>query len=259
MVDVVDLYPGGLKDMSDVTNAYGQPIGQDLPGWTARERPGNVTLEGRFCRLEPLSASKHGRSLYEAYGLAEDPRDWTYMFAGPFDSDSLFNQYVTVAQESQDPKHYAVIDAATGKAVGTLSLMRIDPANGVIEVGNVMFSPLLKQKAASTEAQFLLMQYALDVLKYRRYEWKCDSLNAPSRKTAQRLGFSFEGIFRQAVVYKGRSRDTAWYSIIDSEWPAIREAFLQWLSTSNFDHRGHQMESLSSIRERLGAHQAASL
>ncbi|WP_109126350.1 GNAT family protein [Dyella sp. C11] len=234
--------------MSSPTNTYGQPIGPALPHWSARERPGNVTLEGRFCRLEPLSASRHAASLYDAYAQADDPRDWTYMFVGPFENEALFLQYMSTLEQSQDPKHYAVIDAVTGKAVGSLSLMRIEPTHGVIEVGHVMFSPLMKQKPASTEAQFLLMRYVFDVLKYRRYEWKCDSLNAPSRKTAQRLGFSFEGIFRQAVVYKGRSRDTAWFSIIDSEWPAIGKAFVHWLSPSNFDDQGQQVQSLSSLR-----------
>lgn len=244
--------------MSSTTNTYGQPVGQALPGWTPRARPGDVTLAGRWCRLEPLRTTEHGKSLYEAYGRAEDSSDWTYLFAGPFDSESSFDAYLKAAEQSQDPKHYAVIDAATGKAVGTLSLMRIDPANGVIEVGNVVFSPLLKHTAASTEAQFLLMQYALDVLKYRRYEWKCDSLNAPSRKAAQRLGFSFEGIFRQAVVYKGRSRDTAWHAIIDAEWPDIRQSFIEWLSPSNFDHQGRQVASLSAVRERVKAGAGAS-
>ena len=141
-----------------------------------------------------------------------------------------------------------VIDLKSGKAVGTLSLMRIDPNNGVIEVGNVMFSPLLQQTPISTEAQYLLMAYAFDQLGYRRYEWKCDALNAPSRTTADRLGFTFEGVFRQAVMYKGRSRDTAWFSIIDSEWPKVKAGFESWLAASNYTADGKQKQSLKALR-----------
>lgn len=141
-----------------------------------------------------------------------------------------------------------MIDRATNRAVGTLALMRIDPANGVIEVGSVTFSPLLKRTPASTEAQYLLMKYAFDTLGYRRYEWKCDDLNAPSRKAAVRLGFRYEGTFRQAIVYKGRNRDTAWYSIVDGEWPAVAAAFEAWLSPDNFDTQGSQRQSLTAIR-----------
>lgn len=144
-----------------------------------------------------------------------------------------------------------MVDRTTGKAVGTLALMRIDPTHGVIEVGNVMLSPLLQQTPASTEAQFLLMAYVFDTLGYRRYEWKCDSLNAPSRRTAARLGFQFEGIFRQAVVYKGRNRDTAWFSVIDTEWPLLRQAFEAWLSDDNQDAQGRQRRSLTQVRESL--------
>ena len=140
-----------------------------------------------------------------------------------------------------------MVDRTTGKAVGTLALMRMDPGNGVIEVGHVTFSPKLQRTALSTEAQYLLMRRVFDELGYRRYEWKCDSLNAPSRATAQRLGFQFEGIFRQAVVYKGRTRDTAWFSIIDSEWPARRAAFERWLAPENFDENGVQRRRLGEM------------
>jgi RimJ/RimL family protein N-acetyltransferase len=229
-------------------NQYGQPIGEALANWSARQLPGNVTLEGSFCRLEPLDAERHANDLYAAYGSAPDGRDWTYMLAGPFWHADEYRGYAETAARSTDPKHYAVVDVRLGKAVGTLSLMRVDPCNGTIEVGNVAFSPLMKQKPTSTEAQFLLMQYVFDELHYRRYEWKCDSLNAPSRKAADRLGFSFEGIFRQAVVYKGRSRDTAWYSAIDKEWPLLKAAFLAWLAANNFDSQGKQLSTLVEIR-----------
>ena len=226
-------------------NEHEQPVGTALPGWATRPRPQRVTLQGERCRLEPLDAARHAADLHAAYGEASD---WTYMAVGPFADAGSYRHYAEAAAASTDPLHFAVVDARTGQAVGTLALMRIDPANGVIEVGNVMFSPHLKQTALSTEAQFLLMRYAFEALGYRRYEWKCDSLNAPSRKTAARLGFQFEGVFRQAVVYKGRSRDTAWFSIVDGEWPAVRAAFEQWLAPGNFDAEGMQRQSLASLR-----------
>jgi len=230
------------------TNPYGQPIGMPLPGWRARQRPNAITLQGRFCRLEPLDPAVHGQALAEAYALANEPRDWTYMANGPFDSDAAFFQYLSSAARSDDPRYYAVVDARSGRATGTLALMRQDPANGVIEVGHVMFSPLLQRTPAATEAQFLLMHYVFDVLGYRRYEWKCDSLNAGSRKAAERLGFQFEGIFRQALVYKGRNRDTAWFSVIDSEWSKLDEAFTAWLAADNFASEGTQKRSLAACR-----------
>ncbi|MBD1587145.1 GNAT family N-acetyltransferase [Pseudomonas typographi] len=231
------------------TNPFDQPVGEPMLGWSPRPQPGAVTLAGRTCRLEPLNAAQHADALYAAYSQAADGRDWTYLFVGPFDSAEHYRHYAEAAEQSTDPRHYAVIEQVSGRAVGTLSLMRIDPGHGVIEVGNVTFSPQLKQSVLSTEAQYLLMAYAFDTLGYRRYEWKCDSLNAPSRKAALRLGFSFEGIFRQAVVYKGRSRDTAWYSIIDREWPALKAGFQAWLAPENFDEQGRQRQSLLAMRE----------
>ncbi|MFJ5679027.1 GNAT family N-acetyltransferase [Streptomyces sp. NPDC093097] len=236
------------KSMSAGLNAYGQPVGPPLPDWTARPAPARVTLEGRLCRVEPLDADRHADDLYAAYALAADGSDWTYMTSGPFEDPADYRAYVTAATQVDDPLEYAVVDLRTGRAVGTLSLMRQDPSDGVVEVGSVAFSPLLKQTPVSTEAQFLLMSYAFDELGYRRYEWKCDSLNAPSRKAALRLGFAFEGIFRQAMVYKGRSRDTAWYSVIDSEWPRVGKALREWLSPDNFDAEGRQKRSLSIVR-----------
>ncbi|MBB3261436.1 RimJ/RimL family protein N-acetyltransferase [Paraburkholderia bannensis] len=235
--------------MAARTNEYQQPIGAALEGWTPRERPASVTLEGARCRIEPVDVERHAADLFEAYSAAPDGSDWTYLFTGPFSDFASFRAYLEKAAASEDPLHYAIIDRASGKAVGTFALMRIDPANGAIEVGSVTFSPLLKRTALSTEAQYLLMRYAFDQLGYRRYEWKCDSLNAPSRKTALRLGFQFEGIFRQAVVYKGRSRDTAWYAIIDHDWPQVKRAFETWLAPANFDAQGKQRASLASLRD----------
>lgn len=240
-----DTSPRKRPAVSATLNEHEQPVGAALPDWTASPRPQRITLQGERCRLEPLDAARHAADLHAAYGQVSD---WTYMAVGPFADPDSYRRYAETAAASTDPLHFAVVDARTDQAVGTLALMRIDPGNGVIEVGCVMFSPHLKQTAISTEAQFLLMRYAFETLGYRRYEWKCDSLNAPSRKTAARLGFQFEGVFRQAVVYKGRSRDTAWFSIVDSEWPAVRAAFEQWLAPGNFDAEGVQHQSLASLR-----------
>jgi RimJ/RimL family protein N-acetyltransferase len=231
-------------------NEYGQDIGFPVDDWAPRPQPGAVTLSGRFCRLEPLDADAHAADLYEAYSQAPDGRDWTYLFVGPFANATAYRAYAEAAAKSTDPRHYAVIDLASGKAVGTLALMRIDPAHGVIEVGSVTFSPLLKQSPLSTEAQYLLMAYAFDTLGYRRYEWKCDDLNAPSRRAASRLGFTYEGTFRRAVVFKGRSRDTAWYAIIEEDWPAIKSAFQAWLAPENFNEHGQQLAPLAALRAK---------
>nr|WP_114811837.1 GNAT family protein [Paraburkholderia kururiensis] len=231
-------------------NEYAQPVGAPLPGWSARPMPEAVTLEGTYCRLEPLNVERHAADLFAAYRAAPDARDWTYMAVGPFEQFEDYRRHADAAARSTDPRHYAVIDRSTGKAVGSLALMRIEPAHGVIEVGHVTFSPLLKQTPLSTEAQFLLMRYVFDTLGYRRYEWKCDSLNAPSRKAAARLGFQFEGIFRQVIVYKGRNRDTAWHSIIDKEWPLLKQAFEAWLAPENFDDMGKQRQSLTEVRAK---------
>jgi len=235
-------------------NAFDQPIGPALPDWQGRSRPTRVTLLGRFCRLEPLNAARHADALFAAYREAPDGRDWTYMTAGPFATLSEYRDYCQRVAQLEDPIHFAVIDLSTGAAVGTLSLMRIDPTNAVIEVGNVAFSRLMKRTPISTEAQFLLMRYVFETLKYRRYEWKCDNANAPSKRAAQRLGFCFEGIFRQAVVYRERSRDTAWFSIIDSEWPLLSGVFASWLSAGNFDAAGMQQETMEALRAKAMQH-----
>ncbi|WP_296660417.1 GNAT family protein [Paraburkholderia sp.] len=240
--------PSREQTLTQRLNEFGQPIGEPVAGWTPRERPADVTLTGTWCRLEPLDAARHADELDRAFRAAPDQRNWTYLSAGPFDTSEDYRRYAEGAARSTDPKHYAVIDLKTGRAVGTLALMRQDPANGVIEVGSVTFSPQLQQTPLSTEAQYLLMAYAFDTLGYRRYEWKCDSLNAPSRKAAARLGFRFEGVFRQAVIVKGRTRDTAWFSIIDTEWAPLKRAFAAWLAPENFDGQGRQRVSLATLR-----------
>ncbi|MGF6874660.1 GNAT family N-acetyltransferase [Paraburkholderia sp. MM5477-R1] len=243
--------------MEPTRNAYGQPIGAPLPGWHGVQPPGREPLGGRYCRLEAVDVERHAADLFDAYGSATDGRDWTYLAVGPFDSLAAYRERLTQMAASKDPLHYAVIDLATGKPVGTLSLMRIDPANGVIEVGHVTYSPRLKRTRIATDAMYLLLGEVFDKLGYRRFEWKCDSLNEPSRKAALRYGFTFEGIFRQAIVYRERNRDTAWFSIIDSEWPALRSCYERWLDAGNFDAQGQQVERLANlIAQRRAADEA---
>jgi RimJ/RimL family protein N-acetyltransferase len=231
--------------MTTRMNEYQQPVGVALPNWRGAVLPGGEPLAGRYCRLERVDVERHAAELYDAYCDAPDWSDWTYLLAGPFDTFDAYRTYLAAAAKLTDPMHYAVIDLGSGKAVGTLALMRIDAPNGIIEVGSVTYSPRLKRTRIATEAMALLIQYVFDDLGYRRFEWKCDSLNAPSRSAALRYGFTFEGIFRQAIVTRGRNRDTAWYSIIDSEYPKLHAAYTRWLDVGNFDGEGRQIETLA--------------
>lgn len=236
--------------MIHTINHLGQPIGFAVPNWTPPLTPPRATLTGRFCRIEPLNVERHAADLYAANSLDTEGRIWTYMAYGPFVDMATYVTWMTRACQSTDPLFHAIIDAATDKAVGAASYLRIDPTNGAIEVGGIVFSPLLQRTPAATEAMYLMMQNAF-ALGYRRYEWKCDSLNAPSRTAAQRLGFSYEGLFRQAIIYKGRSRDTAWYAIIDKEWPALQAAYTQWLAPDNFTASGEQRVRLTDLTRPL--------
>ena len=226
-------------------NAHGQPIGAPVDGWVTRPLPPRTTMTGRRVRLEPLDPARHAQDLFTAYAAAADGRDWTYLFAERMDDFSAYRAFVAAQAASEDPMHHAIIELASGRAVGSAALMRIDRANGVIEVGHIAFAPQLKRTAAGTEAIYLLMARVFDELGYRRFEWKCDSLNAPSRRAALRYGFEFEGVFRQAIVTKGRNRDTAWYAVIDKDWPKIKAAFARWLDPANFDGTGRQIEPLA--------------
>lgn len=201
---------------------------------------------GHYCRVEPLAPERHAAELYEANARDPSGRAYTYLFSGPFDSLAAYLQWMKSSCLGDDPLFHAIVDSATGKAVGVASYLRIDVKHGVIEVGNINYSPLLQRTRAATEAMYLMMKRAFE-LGYRRYEWKCDSLNAPSRAAAQRLGFSYEGLFRQAIIYKGRNRDTAWYSVIDSEWPELEKAYTRWLAPDNFDEHGKQRLRLSAL------------
>lgn len=235
---------------SEFKNHLGQPVGAPLPAWMPPPCPPRVPLDGRYCRIEPLHADHHAADLFAANALDTNDAGWTYMAYGPFASLDDYRQWVQGARVSDDPLFYAIIDLSTQKAVGVASYMRIDPKSGAIEVGGLKYSPLLQRKPAATEAMYLMMQRAFD-LGYRRYEWKCDALNLPSRAAAQRLGFSYEGLFRQATVYKNRNRDTAWYSILDGEWPKLNEAFTRWLAPENFDAGGRQKLSLTQLTAPL--------
>ena len=225
-------------------NEYGQIIGESVVGHTSGKLPAIDFLEGRYARIEALSVEKHAEDLLAVYG-PDTPRDmWTYLFQEPVadreELVSLLNQMLA----RQDRFFYAILDRETGKALGTFSLMRIDQANRTIEVGAVTFSPALKQTRMGTEAHYLLARYVFEELHFRRYEWKCDALNLPSRKAAERLGFVYEGTFRQAVIYKGRTRDTDWLSMIDKDWPQVRARLEAWLGPENFDKNGQQIKSL---------------
>ncbi|TCW15195.1 RimJ/RimL family protein N-acetyltransferase [Raoultella sp. BIGb0138] len=231
-------------------NLFGQPVGEALPDWQPRAYPERHVLQGRLCRLEPLTTG-HASALFAAYQLAPDTRSWTWLLREPDSSVEEFSAWIAGVEKLADPMHFAVIDEQTRRPVGSLALMRIDAQHGVVEVGHVHFSPLLSRTAMATEAHWLLMRYVFDTLGYRRYEWKCNSLNEPSRRAAQRLGFQFEGRFRQALVIKGHNRDTDWFSIIDSEWPQIDKAMQRWLAAGNFSPDGQQHHTLESFRARV--------
>ncbi|SDL55465.1 Protein N-acetyltransferase, RimJ/RimL family [Modicisalibacter muralis] len=222
------------------------PVGAAVPDWQGAELPERRVLEGRLCRVEPLSAERHGDDLWAAMNLADAEHNWTYLSYGPFADASAYRAWLAEMASREDPLFFAIVDRTTARAVGVASFLRIDAGAGTIEVGHINFSPLLQRRSAASEAMFLMMRYAF-ALGYRRYEWKCDALNQPSRRAAARLGFTFEGMFRQATVVKGRNRDTAWFSIIDSEWPALEKAFEIWLAADNFDAEGHQYVTLGSL------------
>jgi RimJ/RimL family protein N-acetyltransferase len=220
---------------------------RELPGWTPPPTPTRIIHTGRWCRVEPLDAERHAADLWAANALDREGGMWRYLAYGPFPDAATYRAWVADRQKSADPLFFAIVDAATDRATGVASYLRIDPPNGVIEVGHLAYSPRLQRTPAATEAMFLLMRHAFE-LGYRRYEWKCNASNLKSRKAAMRLGFTFEGIFRQHMVYKGRNRDTAWYSILDGEWPQVRDGFGRWLDPANFTADGQQRRSLAQCR-----------
>ncbi len=232
--------------MEPTFNHLGQPIGFAVPDWVPPPVPPRQAMAGRFCRLEPLDVERHAARLFEADAADTDGRSWTYLAYGPFADLARYRAWMAATCLGDDPLFFAIIDAADGRPAGLASYLRINPSAGSIEVGHLHYAPRLQRTPAATEAMFLLMRAAFE-LGYRRYEWKCNALNAASRAAAQRLGLSFEGVFRQAAVVKGRNRDTAWYAAVDAEWPALRQALETWLAPDNFDAAGRQRLRLSGL------------
>lgn len=231
------------------TNAFGQTIGYPLLDWKEPAFPEAKVLEGDYCRLEPLNPDHHAAPLFAA-NSQDSGSMWTYMGCGPFQTLAAYESWMRASCQAKDPQFYAIIDKQKAQVLGLASYLRIDPKSGTIEVGHIAYSPPLQKTLVATEAMYLLMRNAF-ALGYRRYEWKCDALNQASCKAASRLGFSYEGCFRQATHYKGRNRDTAWFSVIDKDWPQLQSAFEQWLSSGNFDSQGQQKSSLSELTKAL--------
>jgi RimJ/RimL family protein N-acetyltransferase len=232
-----------MTSASEPHPTTGQPVGLPVDA-TPAQRPGPVTLEGRYGRVEKLAA-RHGADLWRAY--AGHDHIWTYLSTyGPFANEATFRKWFESRLSLEDPYSYAIVDRG-GRALGIATLMEIRPAMRVIEVGHIVYSPALQRTPLGTEAQYLLARYAFETLGYRRYEWKCNALNAASYGAALRYGFSYEGTFRQHIIAKGRNRDNAWFSMLDSEWPARKAAFERWLAPENFDAGGRQRTSLSEL------------
>jgi RimJ/RimL family protein N-acetyltransferase len=227
-------------------NQFGQLIGALVENWAPRPFPSKETLRGSYCILEPLAIDKHAADLFAVLADNGD-ESWTYLPYGPFNSCNEFCDWLKKMLAEADTQLYVILDRKTHAPIGICGYLRINPEYGVIEVGHLHFSKLLKRSPAATEAMYLMMRRAFEQLKYRRYEWKCNSLNQASRNAAERLGFKFEGIFRQHFVVKNHNRDTAWFSIIDSEWPALKERFQKWLAPNNFDTQGKQITALRDI------------
>ncbi len=223
------------------------PMVQPLPSGRAPER---APIKGASAKLEPADLAAHAESLYRlSHGKPEDAALWTYLAYGPFADQAAFERWLEERARSSDPLFFAIIDQTTGHAAGMASYLNIVPASGCIEIGHIWIAPPLQRTRAATEAIYLMCRYVFDELDYRRLEWKCDALNAASRRAARRYGFTYEGTFRQHMIIKGRNRDTAWFSMLDSEWPAIRGAFERWLALDNFDAAGRQRNSLSALIE----------
>jgi len=235
-------------------DAAGRPLGEELTDWHGAMAVESVILPGRFCCVEPFNTAKHAAGLRAALAEDLDGAGWVYLMPAP-ECDADWVGWFSKMQESRDPLYFAIVSQETGQALGVASYQRIDPANGVVEVGWLHFSPALQHTAAATEAMYLMMRQAFD-WGYRRYEWKCNVLNAASMRAAKRLGFSFEGIFRQARVNWGLNRDTAWFSLLDGEWPLTQQAFETWLAADNFDAEGQQRRSLAACRQALMAQAA---
>jgi RimJ/RimL family protein N-acetyltransferase len=229
-----------------VTSTPDQPVGRSVDA-TPAPRPERTTLSGRFVRVVPLDAERHLDDLFASMGGGEHAHLWTYMFDGPFGDRAGFAEAMKKRQALDDPLFFAIEAVDSNRAVGIASYMRIEPSHRVIEIGGIVFSPTLQRKPGATEAVYLMARHVFEDLGYRRYEWKCDALNAPSRRAALRLGFTYEGIFRSHMIIKGRNRDTAWFAMLETDWPARKAAFERWLAPDNFDANGTQKQSLSAL------------
>lgn len=228
-----------------VRNDLGQTVGASLDDFVAPGPPSTAPMVGEYCTLASLDVEAHAEELFEAFVDASDISDWTYLPYGPFASLALFVEWAKRLENLGDPVFFTILDHATGKASGMASYLRVAPSMGTLEVGHIHLSRQLQRTAPATEALYLMMKRAFDG-GYRRYEWKCDDLNEPSRGAAKRLGFRYEGTFRQALHYKGRNRDTAWFSVLDTEWPRLEAEFTRWLDPSNFDASGQQLTRLNT-------------
>jgi RimJ/RimL family protein N-acetyltransferase len=224
-------------------NEFQQLVGDTVRNWKGVDKPTPMLLQGRYCTLEPMNIDKHAETLFANLLIDNKGESWTYLPYGPFYKIEDFRQWLVTTMSEDDTQLYAILDRK-GVPVGVCGYMRINPLHGVIEIGHLHYSKLLQRTPATTEAMYLMMRHAFDAHGYRRYEWKCHSFNEPSRQAALRLGFQYEGLFRQANVFRGRNRDTAWFSIIDSEWPGIKERFEIWLDPKNFDAQGQQLHKL---------------
>jgi RimJ/RimL family protein N-acetyltransferase len=229
-------------------DAFGNPVGHPIENWTGCDFPPRKDMIGTQVIVRPLDVARDARQLFEANSKTPDGSRFTYLPTGPFADFEAYKAWLDGMTANNDPMLHAIIDASTNKAVGVAAFMRIDTNNGVIEIGNINYAPALSKTPGGTEAMYLMMRRAFDELGYRRYEWKCDDQNAPSRTAAARYGFTYEGTFRNHLVYKGRNRNTAWFSITVEEWPAIKVAFEAWLNAENFDETGKQRKRLEEFR-----------
>ena len=228
-------------------NKFGQLLGYPVENWIPCQKPANSPIQGRYCVLDPIEINKHAIQLFEVLAIDNQGESWTYLPYGPFNTMEEFKDWLSKTSSDNETLLYAILDIKTNQPLGISGYLRMNPEHGVIEIGHLHFSTLLKQTALATEAIYLMLRLAFDDYGYRRCEWKCNDLNEPSRRAAERFGFTFEGIFRQNNVFKNQNRDTAWFSIIDSEWAALKEKFEKWLHPTNFDANGKQILKLTAI------------
>ena len=231
------------------TNNLVQPTGETIPNWTSRQFPPHTKMEGQYCSIDILDIEEHAENLFNAFTKDINNNDWTYLPYGPFETQKEFEEWLQKECTGNDPLFHTIIDRNNNKPVGMASYLRINTNSGVIEVGHIHYSTLIQKKPIGTEVMYLMMKRIFDELKYRRYEWKCNALNIRSCNAARRLGFKFEGTFKQHMISKSRNRDSAWFAIIDKDWPRVKANFEKWLDKNNFNEDGSQKISLSSLMQ----------